>query len=198
MTGGNIYLTFDDGPCEPYTSQILSTLQKYEAKATFFVCGKNAEKFPDSVKAINAAGHGLGNHAYSHDWKKIFSASLVEEFEKTNLILTAITGQTHKLARPPWGLINSKTKKTLEAKGYVFYHWDLAAFDWWQLPANHMAKMVINKAKPESIILLHDGHNVDQKHSRANTVAALPIIIETLRKQGYKLAALNEAIRPSI
>lgn len=61
-----IFLTFDDGPCEPNTSQILEVLKKYNARATFFVCGRNAERYPEDVKRAASEGHAIGNHTYSH------------------------------------------------------------------------------------------------------------------------------------
>lgn len=187
----DVFLTFDDGPNQPYTSEILRILKHYGAYATFFICGKNAEADPDSVRAIAAAGHAVGNHAYSHSWLKIFSDSLLAEFEKTNDILEKLTGNKIRLIRPPWGLIKKSVKINLEQRGFRVVNWDAAGYDWWQPPAGYIAKKIIRQTHSGRVILLHDGQKTNHGKNRAQTVLALPIIIEALQKEGFNFKPLS-------
>lgn len=207
----SIYLTFDDGPNQPYTGQILEILNRYGAKATFFVCGKNAERDPGTVRRIIEAGHTLGNHAYSHSKSLAFSVELYEEFVHTAEILSGIAGtdagpgvasrgaggrgtDAHgtdgKIIRAPWGLMSPGVRERLLAEGFKIYHWDLAAFDWWQPPASYIVRRIVRPAHDGAIVLLHDGEKTSSGSSRAKTVAALPQIIEQLSARGFEFKAL--------
>ncbi|MFN3528258.1 MAG: polysaccharide deacetylase family protein, partial [Candidatus Altarchaeaceae archaeon] len=88
-----IFLTFDDGPNE-CTLKILEALKKFDAKATFFVCGKNCQKFPEILKKIFEEGHTIGNHSFSHSFKFFFKFK--EEIEKTNELIEKLTGKKTK------------------------------------------------------------------------------------------------------
>jgi peptidoglycan/xylan/chitin deacetylase (PgdA/CDA1 family) len=191
MGAKSLYLTFDDGPSRPYTPQILELLNLHGAKATFFVCGKNAEIYPEIVRQIADSGHALGNHAYSHSWRKTFSLSLAEEFDHTDAVIKKITGVETKLLRPPWGLIRSSIRKNLEARGFKFVFWDVQAYDWWQPPVSFIEKRVISNVRPGSVILLHDGQKTNQGKNRTSTLAALPKILQTLQVRGYQFENLK-------
>ena len=83
----NVFLTFDDGPNEPYTSQILDILKEFGAKASFFACGKSVEYFPETTQRILNEGHALGNHTYSHSIILTFTGFLKREIERTTEVL---------------------------------------------------------------------------------------------------------------
>lgn len=191
------YLTFDDGPNEPYTSQILEILKSRGASATFFLCGKNAERQPDMPAKILAAGCAIGSHAYSHSWLKVFSAGLYDEIAQTAAILEKVvaknTGGTApvRLARAPWGLMRWDVRRKLLAAGFKIFHWDIAAYDWWQPKPAYIAAKIIREIRPGAVILLHDGEKTLPNRSRANTVAALPLIIDGLRAKGYRFEVLK-------
>jgi peptidoglycan/xylan/chitin deacetylase (PgdA/CDA1 family) len=190
MSGKSIYLTFDDGPSEPYTSEILDCLSRYQAKATFFVCGRNVEKEPESLKKVFAAGHSIGNHAYSHSWLQIFGPDLYYEFKLTEKIITETIGVKPKLIRAPWGKMRGSVKRKLLDEDYRIANWDIAPYDWWQPPVWYIARSIIHRAFDGGIILLHDGQKTQRNKSRKNTVAALSIIIPTLQKEGYEFKGL--------
>jgi len=114
-----VYLTFDDGPTPGITEWILSTLEKYDAKATFFVLGKNAEMYPDLYRRILDAGHRIGNHTYSH--QKGWGMSLeryIEDVDFANDLLHT------ELFRPPYARITPAQARAL-AKRYKLVMWDV-------------------------------------------------------------------------
>jgi peptidoglycan/xylan/chitin deacetylase (PgdA/CDA1 family) len=185
-----IFLTFDDGPNEPYTSQILDILAANKTKATFFVCGKNIEKTPEALQRIAAAGHSIGIHSYSHNLGKVLKGDLIEEIETTRKLIYRYTNINTRLYRSPWGITRPKLKQQLSQQHYRLIHWDIMAFDWWKSAPEYISRHIIRRAFSGAIVLLHDGNGI-KKGNRANTVAALPIILETLSKQGYTFTSLN-------
>lgn len=181
-----LYLTFDDGPNDPYTAQILKLLSDFHAKATFFVCGKNAQQNPQSLKNIAALGHGLGIHTYSHDLNIVLRGGkqLLDEIRETQQIIFQYTGIKTSLYRSPYGLTVPWIKPWLAQNGLTTYHWNIMAFDWWQPKAEFIAQHVISRAFDGAIVLLHDG-NETRGGSREQTVLALSTILPTLTERGF-------------
>jgi len=186
-----LFLTFDDGPNEPYTSRILEVLNDFGAKATFFICGTNARRSPKTLEKIFRAGHTLGNHSYSHNLMRVIKGGcdLVDEIELTNKLIENHTGIKNTNYRSPWGLTMPWLESALRAKGYKIYHWDIMAYDWRGPSPDHIAQRVIKNAFPGAIVLLHDGDKTSQGN-RQNTVEALPKILKELSGQGYNFKAL--------
>jgi peptidoglycan/xylan/chitin deacetylase (PgdA/CDA1 family) len=176
-----ICLTFDDGP-SPFTLQILDVLKKFNVKATFFVCGKCIENYPEIAKRIVKEGHKIGNHTFSHSFFLSLSGLLKEEIEKTEEIIYKVTNVKTKLFRPPWGILRPWLKKFLKEKGYKIILWDVNSYDWLQIPAKLIEKMVLKKVKENSILLFHDGCH-GKKCSRSQTVIAISSIIKELKKR---------------
>lgn len=186
-----LFLTFDDGPNEPYTSQILEILNRYGARATFFVCGANAEKFPQTLKKIADGGHAIGIHSYSHSRLKTLLGTLVEEVAKMRQLIQKFAGVDTQLYRSPWGITMPWLKRKLLAQGYRIYRWNIMAFDWLRPDPKFITGHIVKRSFPGAVILLHDGgetHAAD----RANTVAALPEILSELGRQGYSFLPLNQ------
>ncbi|MBC7327213.1 polysaccharide deacetylase family protein [bacterium] len=180
-----IFLTFDDGPHPIYTPTILEILNKYAVKATFFVCGKNIEKYPKILEQIVKNKHSVGNHSYSHSRLLTFIGAFRREIERTTELILKITSLKTNLFRPPWGIRPPWLTRYLKRNGYQLVLWDIDPEDWQRIPAEKIASRVIEKAKDNCIVLLHDGDGIRQKSSRENTVKAIPIIIEALVEKGY-------------
>lgn len=178
----SIYLTFDDGPNEPYTSQILNILKIFGAKATFFVCGKNAEYYPALARRIVQEGHGIGNHTFSHSKFLSYTGLWLREIKQTNKIIFKITGRKTNLFRPPWGRITPWLFLYLKIKNIKIVLWDKAVGDWKNPSPETIVKRVLEKIKPEDIILLHD---------LPQTVKALPLIIKELKSRGFDFKMIN-------
>ncbi len=193
MQSKTIYLTFDDGPLQPYLSDALAILDQFQAKATFFVCGRNIEQDPGLAKQIIQAGHAIGNHTYSHSFIKTLSGNLTQEIERTAALIRQGAGIDTKLYRSPWGITMPNLRRKLLARGYQIFHWDIMAFDWWQLSPQYIAKRVIAQAFPGAIVLLHLGNKTGMGN-RENTVQALPIVLKELGAQGYNFESLPKGI----
>lgn len=189
--GKVIYLTFDDGP-SAYTQEILDLLAQYNAKATFFVIGRAAASQPELVEAIYAAGHGLANHTYNHpSLPSVSGRRMADEITKT---AAAIGGRDGRCLRPPYGARNAAVVKTAEQLGYQLALWTIDPRDWARPGARAIANHVITHAHPDGVVVMHDGGG-----NRAQTVAALRIILPALAKQGYRFVAMcRDGIAPPL
>ncbi|OEC03730.1 oligosaccharide deacetylase [Lysinibacillus sphaericus] len=185
-----VALTFDDGPHPKYTAKILDTLAKYEAKATFFIIGQNAEKYPELVSRTYKEGHELANHTYSHPYK-VSIPDLQEELRQTNQMIYSITGFSPVLFRPVGGNYTEKMINTAVNNGYkvVMWSWHQDTQDWKEPGTNKIVQKVLGGTKPGDVILFHDGGG-----NRTQTIKALEEIIPTLKKQGYTFVTVSELI----
>ncbi|KEK22979.1 polysaccharide deacetylase family protein [Bacillus gaemokensis] len=187
-----VALTFDDGPTKN-VEQILSLLNKYNAKATFFVIGNELEKNLQLGQAIAESGHQLGNHTYSHNRMVFKTPSFIkDEIEKTNTLIRK-TGYTDKIDfRPPNG------KKLIGLPYYLNEHnietitWDIEP-DTFYSSATDKINYVNQNVKPGSIILLHAMY--DSSNSNSQTIEG---ILDSLSKQGYQFVTVNELQKRAI
>jgi peptidoglycan/xylan/chitin deacetylase (PgdA/CDA1 family) len=176
-----VYLTFDDGPDKVNTPKVLDILKKYNVRATFFVLGHKSKACPDIIKRINAEGHVLGNHTFSHiDGTVIDEEKIKNELESTHAIILAACGQPVKIFRPPFGFFNWRVFKLARAHGYKILLWTFDLSDWSVHSAESYRKTVADNLTDGAIILLHDGGP-----KREALLAALPKIIELIRARGF-------------
>lgn len=176
-----VYLTFDDGPTPGITEWILSTLDKYDAKATFFVLGKNAEMYPDLYRRIVEAGHRIGNHTYSH--QKGWGMSLeryIEDVDFANDLLHT------ELFRPPYARITPAQARAL-AKRYKLVMWDVLSRDYNSaLSPRTCLRNVTRYLEGGSIVVFHDSEK-----SFRNMSYALPRTLQVVRDMGLKCKAID-------
>lgn len=190
-----VALTFDDGPNGKYTEQVLAILDQENIKATFFLIGKNVEAYPNLARLLIAKGHIIGNHTYDHPWRLPFERRkyIWKEILSAEDAIFKATGQHPKLFRPPHGLRTNWMLKEIRHDGYIVVTWDDMTDDYvYQVAPKKIIKNILNHVRPGSIIVLHDGLNLDHLTSRGNTIQALPIIIKQLKNAGYKFVTLNE------
>jgi peptidoglycan/xylan/chitin deacetylase (PgdA/CDA1 family) len=195
LPGGprQVALTFDDGPSVPYTGQVLDILRKNRIHATFFICGANAERYPDLVRRIKAEGHEIGNHTYSHPYLYLMDREkIADEIDRTQDVLQKISGRRPRLFRPPFGVRWFSLWPLLRERGLTMVLWSDRGHDG-ALDAGGIAKTTLEQLTPGAIILLHDGF---ETHAAADvdreaTVRALPAIISGIRKAGYTFARLR-------
>ena len=154
-----IAITFDDGPVEN-TLRILEVLDKYQVKASFFCIGKNIEENPDIFKKILEKGHFVGNHTYSHTRKMGFlsSAKILEEIRKCDEIAEKTGGVRLRTFRPPFGIINPKTKRALEISGHRVIGWNVRSYDAILSSKQYILKRILKKVRAGDVILLHDNN----------------------------------------
>ena len=185
-----IALTFDDGPSRQNTEAILEILDQYNIKATFFVIGQNAKKDPERIKLIYEKGHEIGNHTYTHAYiSKISEEALKDEIQKTEEVLTEITGEKPKVFRPPGGFYSDASLNLVEKMGYQVVLWSLDTRDW-SMPKSHkIAANVEENAGCGDIILFHD-----LEDARLPTPEALKLIIPKLIEEGYEFITVSEMI----
>ncbi|HET8804455.1 MAG TPA: polysaccharide deacetylase family protein [Aequorivita sp.] len=178
----HISITFDDGPNPDFTPKVLSLLKENNAKATFFLIGKNAERHPEIVRQIIEDGHTIGNHSYSHSRNFGFFSSekVAAELNQSNAILKKITGNEIKMFRPPFGVTNPNIKKALKNTGHFSIGWSKRSLDTTNLSEEKILKRIISNLKRGDIILLHD--------TNAKTVAVLEQLLLTL--QPHKLQSV--------
>lgn len=195
-----IALTFDDGPNPPYTKELLAVLDKHQVAATFFVLGKNLERFPDLGRAIVAAGHTLGNHAYSHNFLQYFcQPSLRKEILRTQEIIISATGKRAALFRSPWLIHHPSLFKVVKKNGLTAVSGLFSSQkEIWQPPAQILFNDALKKVAPGKILIFHDGYDAIAKRlngsSRSETVKAIDLLIPELKKQGYQLVTVDHLL----
>jgi peptidoglycan/xylan/chitin deacetylase (PgdA/CDA1 family) len=184
----SVALTFDDGPDPRHTQAILDILARYKIHATFFIVGKNAKEHPELVKAIEAAGHSIGNHSYQHpSLARLSSERVTKEIEKTDDVLFAITGEHPKCLRPPYGASSDRVVAIAKKEGLKTVRWDVASLDYTGLPPAQVVHLVLSKTHGGQIILMHDlGRGGDR------SVKALPAIIEGFQKRNIGFETICE------
>jgi peptidoglycan-N-acetylglucosamine deacetylase len=199
--GRKIALTFDDGPAEPFTGQILDLLGKYRAPATFFCCGKNVERFPDLVRRMQNEGHTVGNHSYSHPLFYLKSRKTIErELDITQDAIGQVAGKAPSLFRPPYGVRWFGLFPALRERGLADVQWSDTGYDWIvRHTPQDIARLALAKLKPGSIVLLHDGREPRPAGAvdASATVAALPAILEGARAAGFEFVSVDQFLPAS-
>jgi peptidoglycan/xylan/chitin deacetylase (PgdA/CDA1 family) len=186
MKERKIAITFDDGPHPIYTPQILKILHQKKIVATFFLCGKNIQRYPYLVKKIYNHGHCVGNHTYNHSFLKSLLGISMNEIETTQALIENLINQKRKLFRPPWGILPFWLKTKLQKKGFKIVMFSVYGRDWKKnITASEITQKIVESVSDGTIILLHDGHEAHETVDRSQTVKALPHIIDLLHNQGY-------------
>jgi peptidoglycan-N-acetylglucosamine deacetylase len=190
-----VALTFDDGPDPVFTPQLLNILKKYDAHATFFMVGKNAEKYPELVCRIAQEGHAIGNHSWDHP-----SFSLIQGRERRRQIRAcqkAIAPYGKRLFRPPYGNQSLISRLDVLLIGYKVITWNLIAIDWLDHSGAVMANRLKEKIQNGSIILFHDSlyHMVEERYTdRKSTLIAVEMLLKTLGGR-FQFVSVSELLR---
>ena len=185
-----IALTFDDGPNEKWTEKYLELLAEKDIKATFFMLGKNAERHPDLVRKVAEAGHDIGIHSYDHaDLKREDYNAIQEDLIHSQDTIAQITGVAPTLFRPPYGSIDAQVIEVAKDQGLLMVLWNVDPQDWLLDTKEKVAKAVLEHIEPGNIVVMHEG--------KAVTYGALPIIIDTLKEEGYEFVTIGELVYES-
>ena len=180
-----VALTFDDGPDMKVTPQILAVLKKYEAKATFFMVGRNVAKNQDIVKQMYEDGHEIGNHTWNHPkLTNLSNVSVTQEVDNTSNAIYKAIGQNPTVFRPPYGATSNQVRSVLSMPTIL---WSVDTLDWKHRNAAKILSYVKASAKDGSIILMHDIHQ--------STANGLENVILYLQKQGYELITVSEILQ---
>ncbi|MCM1561884.1 MAG: polysaccharide deacetylase family protein [Butyrivibrio sp.] len=179
-----IALTFDDGPNPYFTEMLLDGLKKRGVKATFFVLGEEAEKYPDILLKIHEDGHLIGVHSYRHvNFGEVGVAKAKEQIDRTQEVIYSVTGEYAGYIRPPYGC----WQKELDAQvPLIEVLWDVDPRDWATEDSDAVVQRIIKNTKEGSIILLHD--------ASASSVKAAFTAINILEGQGYEFVTVEELL----
>jgi peptidoglycan/xylan/chitin deacetylase (PgdA/CDA1 family) len=181
-------MTFDDGPNEKLTPELLEILATHHIHATFFVIGENAERHPEILQRAIREGQEIGNHSWSHPaFAKMSDAAVRRELQKTDDVIRAAIGTRPTLMRPPYGSITSRQKQWIHAEfGYRIILWDVDPLDWKRPGALVVTSRIVRETRPGSIILSHDIH--------PGTIKAMPATFDQLQAKGFKFVTVSELI----
>lgn len=180
-----IALTFDDGPHEVFTREILKVLEQEGARATFFVVGKQVKIFPELLQEIARSGNEIGNHTYNHyNLTTLDDVQVNYEIKTNEELIERITGLAPRFFRPPGGHYNYKIVEVAKLNGEDMALWSIHSSDTDRPPVEYIMKKILTNVEDRSVILLHSG--VKQ------TLEALPLLVRELKKKGYRLVTLSE------
>ncbi|MFA5131118.1 MAG: polysaccharide deacetylase family protein [Patescibacteria group bacterium] len=186
-----IALSFDDGPSEPYTADMLAVLAKHGVPGTFFLVGKNVEKNPELARRIIATGQTIGNHAYSHQLGKYLSSpSLKDEIELTQEIIFKVTGKKPAYFRSPWLIRNPGMFRVLAANKMTPISGIFGTQkEVYLVPAKKIFNDACSNLKPGQIMVFHDG--INKNGNRSETVKAIDLFIPELKRRGYEIVSVE-------
>ncbi len=186
VPGPYVALTFDDGPHASYTPQILDILKRHGAHATFFVLGSRASSHPGILARAVAEGNEIGSHTWNHmNMARSSQSAICSDLDRTAAAIEKATGRKPRVMRPPYGAANSAVTSLVYSRyGTPAILWDVDTEDWRRPGVGTVIDRAVSKAKPGSIILVHDIH--------ASTLAAVEGIVTGLQARGFKLVTVSQ------
>lgn len=180
-----IALTYDDGPYAPVGNRIMDCMERYNGRATFFVVGNRAASYQDELRRMQASGHEIGNHSYSHKYlQKLGAADIRKEIEMGNQAVAAVTGTAPALVRLPGGGSNSTVLANIHQPIIL---WNVDTRDWATKNADQTVAAVLGKVKDGDIVLMHELYKA--------TADATERLVPALSEQGFQLVTVSELIR---
>jgi peptidoglycan/xylan/chitin deacetylase (PgdA/CDA1 family) len=193
-------LTYDDGPNPVHTPRLMKILDRYDAKATFFLIGMWAEREPELIRELHAAGHAIGNHTHTHPRMPLLSMAAVTDemarcraaVEASGVEFTQVDGEA--LMRPPYGNRRPGTLRAVRAAGYVPVTWSVTCYDWRRTATQAKIARRAGRAIEGDVILLNDGSNTEPAADRADSVAATEDTLRKFADQGYRFVTIPELV----
>ncbi len=195
-----IALTYDDGPNPRHTEALMEVLKRHDARATFLVIGRWAEREPDLLRALAEAGHALGNHTWSHPTMPLRSRAQIHEelrlcreaVEGAGLTFSSVDGAP--LMRPPYGRRRPGTLRAIREAGYHPLLWSITCYDWRRTATVDKLVERAGRARDGDIILLHDGSDAEPAADRTASVAATDEVLGRLTAEGYRFVTVPEMV----
>lgn len=180
-----VALTFDDGPRAWGMPELLAALDSIDARATFFLVGKVAERYGHLTQAIHAAGHDIENHSFTHpNFQRLCLEGIILETQQFNDVIEALDIPRPFFLRPPGGGFNLDVFHAMRRLNLRLGLWSVNTADYTGRPAHEIVNLVVRSSRPGSIILMHS--------SVPATVEALPAIAKGLRERGFRFVTLRE------
>ncbi len=184
-----VALTFDAAWGTEDLSQIIAILEKYGVRATFFVVGDWARKYPEEVKELTKKGHDIANHSNKHSHMNSMSKEAIKaDIMAADASIKELAGKETKLFRPPYGEYNNTVVEATRECGYYCIQWDVDSLDWKNYGVQPLIDKVVNhkNLRPGSIILMHNGAKY--------TAQALEAIIKGVQAKGFTFVPVSELL----
>lgn len=181
-----VYLTFDDGPIPEVTPMVLDILDRYDAKATFFMVGDNVRKYPALYEEVVRRGHDVGNHTMHHlKSLNVGQTGYIEDVEEAARLIDS------RLFRPPHGWLKRSHRLALERNGYRIVMFDVVTRDYSKrITAEQVISNIKRYTRPGSIIVFHDSLK-----SKPKLMKSLSESLEWLKSEGYEFGLIWEKIK---
>ncbi|WP_247716820.1 polysaccharide deacetylase family protein [Gymnodinialimonas ceratoperidinii] len=181
-------ITFDDGPHPYHTPHLLDILAERGIRATFFVIGRNAVRYPLILQRMLAEGHEIGNHSWSHpDLHGHSDASVLSQIDRTNQAVVDAVGRPPVLMRPPYGNLYNRHRMLLfETRGMPTVLWSVDPLDWQHPGSAVVTQRIVGRCHRGAVILAHDIHR--------STVRAMPATLSGIGERGYRFVTMSELI----
>lgn len=182
----DVALTFDDGPHPRWTPELLDILAARGARATFYVIGRNAARYPDILRRMVAEGHEVGNHTWSHpSLYAVSDQNMLRELERTSEAIQNAVGFAPVSVRPPYGNMYPRQSQIVwDALQMTTVMWSLDTLDWQRPGSSVVANRIVRNSHSGAVVLSHDIHGP--------TVRAMPAALDGLIQQGYNLVQVSE------
>lgn len=185
-----VALTFDISWGNKTPTPVLEILKEHEVTATFFLSGPWVKQYPEIAKQINTDGHEIGSHGYRHiNYSNLSKSEVKEEVMKAHKDIKEVTGVDAKLIRTPNGDYSNHVIEGIHECNYEAIQWGTDSLDWMNPGVNTIIERVTKRAHPGDIILMHASDTCKQ------TVDALPVIIEELKKKGYTFVTVSDLLK---
>ena len=183
-----IAISFDDGPAENFTAEILQVLKNENIKATFFCIGNRIARNENILRQIKEEGHIIGNHSHSHHfWFDMYSSKKMQaDLKQMDNEVERVTGLKPRLFRPPYGVTNPNLKKAIIEGGYTPVGWSVRSLDTVAKDEQQLLKKINASIKPGAVFLFHDTCKI--------TLDVLPQFIKEVKKQGYNIIPLHKLL----
>ena len=198
--GKALALTYDDGPNPVETPKLLDLLDSYDAKATFFLIGKWAEREPELIRETVARGHAIGNHTFTHPSMPAHGAGRIREELRRCKEAVEASGETFStvdgeaLMRPPYGRRRPGTLRVLHEEGYVPVTWSITGYDWREHTTARAITHRCMKSGKGDIVLLHDGSQDEPAKDRSKSVETTESLLERYAHDGYRFLTVPDLV----
>ena len=198
--GKQICLTYDDGPNPHWTPKLLEILDRFGAKATFFSIGKWAHREPELLREVQAAGHAIGNHTYTHPTMALKTMGQLRDelsrcrdaVEAAGVRFAEVEGRA--LMRPPFGRRRPATMRVLKEQGYISTTWSITCWDWRDQATQESILKHAYKAGEGDVILMHDGGQFSPTADRNASVHATEKVLERRSAEGYRFPTIPDLV----
>ncbi|HEY8934664.1 MAG TPA: polysaccharide deacetylase family protein [Cyclobacteriaceae bacterium] len=182
----SVALTFDDGPLPEMTERILTILNDYQVKATFFCIGHRVEKHPEILTKIDSQGHVIGNHTFNHGkfFDLLSAKEMSAELDKTDEAIQNAIQKKPRFFRPPYGVTNPNLAKAIKRGNYITMGWSVRSLDTVAKEDEKLFQRVTKNLKGGDVILFHDYCEI--------TIRILPRVLEYIQKQRLEIVRLDE------